>query len=287
MSEVRTHHTMTTDGTTIAGTVHGQGPQLVFVHGILGDGDTEWRALLPHVADRNTCHLLSTRGRGLSDDHPDHSRHRLVDDIVTYIDSLEEPIGLVGYSSGGGMAIAAAAQTDAVRAIALYEPALTALLDEQQQTAFRNTLVRVGELAAEGDLTAAAHAWAGFVCHDHELAAMEDAGYLEPTGRNIPALLSDIQQGRQTGGINAADPAVLERLSAPTLVLHGPDTALPWFTTCAQHIVGHAPDARLFEIPGAGHGAPHTHPEELGTAIARFFEHAPTGVIHSRRAASS
>jgi pimeloyl-ACP methyl ester carboxylesterase len=274
MDEGRTHHTTTTDGITIAGSVHGQGPPLVFVHGILGDGDSDWQGLLPHVADRYTCHLPSTRGRGLSDDHPDHGRGRLVEDIVAYVDSLGEPTGMVGFSSGGGMTLAAAVQAEAVNAVAVYEPALTALLDERQHGAFRDTVVRVGELASEGDLTAAARAWAGFVFHDHEVARMADAGYLELAARSIPALLNDIQQGLQSEGPDPADPALLGGLSMPLLVLRGPDTALPWFTTCVQHVADHVPDATVRELPGAGHGAPLTVPEPLGTAVAGFFDRA-------------
>ena len=59
MSNQRTHYVTTTDGVTIGGTVHGQGPPLVFVHGMLADGDTDWQALLPHLTGRFTCYLPS------------------------------------------------------------------------------------------------------------------------------------------------------------------------------------------------------------------------------------
>src|SRR5688572_10853636 len=59
MSNQRTHSVSTTDGVTIAGTVHGQGPPLVFVHGMMGDGDIDWQALLPRLTGRFTCHLPS------------------------------------------------------------------------------------------------------------------------------------------------------------------------------------------------------------------------------------
>jgi pimeloyl-ACP methyl ester carboxylesterase len=82
MNDQRTHFVTTTDGVTIGGTVHGQGPPLVFLHAVIGDGDLDWQALLPHVTGRFTCHLPSHRGRGLSGDHPDLSPSRLVDDII-------------------------------------------------------------------------------------------------------------------------------------------------------------------------------------------------------------
>ncbi len=64
MSTQRTHYMTTTDGVTIGGTVHGQGPPLVFLQGIIGDGDIDWQALLGHLTGRFTCHLPSWRGRG-------------------------------------------------------------------------------------------------------------------------------------------------------------------------------------------------------------------------------
>ena len=119
MIRQRTHYVTTTDGVTIGGTVHGQGPPLVFLQGIIGDGDLDWQALLAHLTARFTCHLPSLRGRGLSGNHPDLSFGRLVDDVLAYVDSIGEPTGLVGWSLGAGLALASAgAQSDAVDAVA-------------------------------------------------------------------------------------------------------------------------------------------------------------------------
>jgi pimeloyl-ACP methyl ester carboxylesterase len=273
MSDRRTHQVTTTDRTTIGGTVHGQGPPLVFVHGTMVDGDIDWQALLPHLTDRFTCYLPSTRGRGLSDDHPDHTRGRRVDDIVEYLDSIGEPTGLVGFSSGGGLALAVAAQSDAVTAVAVYEPALPpGVWPEQQREAVRDTVARMGELAATGRFTDAARAWADFVFHDEEVAALERAGYLEAT--YVPVLLNDIQQGSQSEGPSSADPEILGRIGAPVLVLHGPDTINPLFAACVRHVADHVPNTRIQQIPDAGHAAPLTHPETLAEALIEFFSPA-------------
>ena len=118
MGNQRTHYVTTTDGVTIGGTVHGQGPPLVFVHGAVGDGDLDWQALLPHLTGRFTCHLPNYRGRGLSDDHPDLSFGRMVDDFIAYLDSLGQAAGVVGWSAGADLALVAAAQSHAVNAVA-------------------------------------------------------------------------------------------------------------------------------------------------------------------------
>jgi pimeloyl-ACP methyl ester carboxylesterase len=272
MSNLRTHQVTTTDRATIGGTMHGQGPSLVFVHGVMVDGDIDWQALVPHLADRFTCYLPSTRGRGLSADHADHSPSRMVDDIVEYIDSIGEPTGLVGFSGGGGLALEAAVQSKAVTGVALYEPALPpGVWPEQQRAAVGDTLVGMGELAAAGKLTDAARAWAEFVFHEEEVATLESAGYLEAAGRYVPVLLNDIQQDSQSEGPTPDDPAMLGVISAPVLVLCGRKTANPLFTACARHVANHVPNARVQEIPGAGHAAPLTHPDALAAALTEFF----------------
>ena len=274
MSNQRTHYVTTTDGVTIGGSVHGQGPPLVFVHGMLADGDTDWQALLPYLTDRFTCHLPSMRGRGLSSDHPDLSPGRMVDDILAYVDSIEAPTGLVGWSSGAYLAVTvAAAQSDAVDAVAPVEPGVLSLMDEQEQAVFGGAAARMGELAAEGRLTEAARAFAGWPFNDEEIALAEDAGYFEAAGRYVPNLLSLLQQWGQYEGPTPDDPAVLGAISTPVLVLHGADTT-PFLTASARHVADSVPNARVQEIPGAGHASPLTHPEALAEALAEFFASA-------------
>jgi len=273
MDTQRTHYVTTTDGVTIGGTVHGQGPPLVFLQGGIGDGDLDWQALLPHLTDRFTCHLPNLRSRGLSGDHPDLSFGRLVDDVLAYIDSIREPSGLVGWSLGAGLALGAAARSDAVAAVAAFEHGVMTLTDEQEQAVFGATLARMGELVAEGRLTDAVRAFAGLPFSDDEIAEAEETGYFEAAGRYVPSLLSFFQQQMEYDGPTADDPAVLGAISAPVLVLHGSE-AKPLMTRSARHVADHVPNATVREVPGAGHAAPLTHPEALAEALAGFFSPA-------------
>ena len=275
MSNQRTHYVTTADGVTIGGTVHGQGPPLVFVHAGLGDGDLDWQPLRPHLTGRFTCHLPSQRGRGLSGDHPNLSFGRMVDDIIAYVDSIEEPTGLVGYSEGAILALGAvAAQPDAVSAVAAFEPGFPDFADEQQQAEIGETLAHIGELAAQGDPTAAVRALLGFTFSDEEMAVVEDTGYLQASGRYLPNLLTLFQRWTESGGLTAPDPAVLGAISTPVLVLLGSETSSPFLTASARHVADHAPNARLRQIPGAGHAAPLTHPEALADALTGFLASA-------------
>jgi pimeloyl-ACP methyl ester carboxylesterase len=275
MSNQRTHYGTTTDGVTIGGTVHGQGPPLVFWHGAYGDGELDWQALLPHLIDRFTCYLPSWRGRGLSDEHADLSYGRRVDDVVDYVDSLEEPTGLVGWSGGANPAVAAAAaRSDSLNALALLEPTMGSVMDEQERVIFRGAVARMGELAAEGKLTDALRAAAGFPFNDDEFAVADDAGYFEAAGRYVPNLLNVFQQLMEYEGPIADDPAVLGAISTPVLVVHGADTK-PFWIRSARHVADHVTNARIKQIPGAGHAAPLTHPEALSETLTEFFSPSP------------
>ncbi|MFI7495082.1 alpha/beta fold hydrolase [Kocuria sp. M4R2S49] len=273
MSSQRTHYVTTTDDVTIGGAVHGEGPPLAFLQGVIGDGDIDWQALLRHLTGRFTCHLPSWRGRGLSGDHPDLSFGRLVDDVLDYVASTAEPTGLVGWSGGAGLALAVAAQSDAVDAVAAVEPLTPRLMEEQEQAALGDAVARMGELAAEGRFTDGIRAFAAFVFTDEEIAVAEGAGYFEAAGRYVPDLLNFFQQQVKYQGPTHEDPAVLGAISAPVLVLIGSDTK-PYATAGARYVADHVPNARMQEIPDAGHAVPLTHPEALAEALTAFFSPA-------------
>ena len=273
MTKQRTHYVTTSDGVTIGATVRGQGPPIVFLQGVVGDGDIDWSRVAEHLADRFTCHLPNLRGRGLSGDHPDLSPGRRAEDVLTYIDSIEQPTGLVGWSGGANLALGVAAQSDAIDAVAPFEPGILSLMDQQQQAVVGDAMARTGALAAEGRPMDALRAFFGWVFSEEEVAAADDAGYLEAAGRYIPNMLSLLQQEMGYEGPTADDPAVLGAISAPVMLLRGSDTK-PFFLTSARHVADHVPNARVHEIPGAGHAAPLTHPEALARALSEFFSPA-------------
>lgn len=273
MSNNRTHYVTTTDGVTIGGTVHGHGRPLVFCPGGIGDGDLDWQAMLPHLTSRFTCYLPSLRGRGLSGDHSDLRAGRLVEDLVTYVDSIEEVPGLVGWSAGG-MVLVVAAQADGVHSVAAIEPTMVSLMGDRERAALGGAVARMGELAADGDAPAAIRAFMGFPFNEAEIALADESGYFEASGRYVPTLLNQLRQTMGSQGPKPDDPALLAAISAPMLVLHGSDTK-PFFAAGARYVADHVPNARLREIPGAGHAAPLTHPEALAATLAEFFSPPP------------
>jgi pimeloyl-ACP methyl ester carboxylesterase len=144
------HRAVSADGTEIAGRVHGQGPSLVLLHGAPHDGDLAWEALVPHPADRFTCYLPSWRGRGLSADCEDHTPPRHEEDATAFVDSIGGSVNVAGWSAGVMTTLGAAANSDAVAAVALYEPTVIPVMREDDLADLGATFEQIGAADADG-----------------------------------------------------------------------------------------------------------------------------------------
>jgi pimeloyl-ACP methyl ester carboxylesterase len=272
MTDDRIHRAVSADGTEIAGRVHGDGPPLVLVQPPVVDADMAYAALLPHLTDRFTCYLPSLRGREPSGDNPDHSPPRFQEDVNAFVDSIGKPVYLMGWSDGGSLALGAAAHSDAVAAVAAYEPSVWTLMREDDLAGFGATVEQWSAATVDGRLLDAAHIFHRFVCTDDELAAL-DAGYLDRQARLFPLLLQEIQQEASHAGPQPTDPEVLAQIDAPVLVLLAQQTRLStWFTDSARHIARHVANAHVRELPDIGHFAPLVAPEPVAKELISFFE---------------
>lgn len=168
-----------------------------------------------------------------------------------------------------------AAQSDAVAAVAPFEPRKLSLADERVQAVIGNAVARTGELAAQGNLAAAARAFAAFPFHDEEIAVAEQAGYFEAAGRYVPNILNLLQQAMTGERPVTDDPAVLGAIKAPVAVLLGSDTK-PFFTPSVRAMSSTTSPMRACRrSPASGTPRPLTHPEALASAITEFFPASP------------
>ena len=272
MTDERIHRAVSADGTEIAGRVRGRGPALVLVHGGIGDGDVAWEALLPHLTDRFTCYLPSTRGRGLSSDNPDHSPVRLEEDVTAFVDSIGEPVCLVGWSGSGAWVLGAAVRSGSVAAVAAHEPGVVSVMRDDDLARLSATMEQVGMAAADGRLVDAVHAFAAWICNDPEIAALEETDFYERWAGCIPAMLHFIQADASFQGPRSTDPEALVMLTAPVLLLRGQHTALgTWFADVTRHIAEQVSNPHVRELPGVGHFAPLLAPEPIARELIHFF----------------
>src|SRR3954451_21108807 len=112
---------MTEGGTPVAYWRYGKGPPLVLVHGTAAD-HSRWSPVLPALEERFTVYAVDRRGRGGSGDADDYAVEREFEDVAAVVDSLGEPVNLLGQSHGGLCALEAALLSSGIRALVLYEP---------------------------------------------------------------------------------------------------------------------------------------------------------------------
>ncbi len=270
--EGRIRRVTSDDGTEIAGRVHGDGPPIVFVHGGLTDGDFAWAEMLPHVTDRFTCYLPSMRGAGLSDDHDDMRPERHVEDLVAFIDSIDEQVGLIGHSGGGTIAFGAVQRGANVAAMAAYEPAVFEFWEEGADAErYQKAIISMGEAAAEGRMTDGARDLLSVFANDEELARMEEEGIFEHAGQYVPQLLQIFEQAPRTEAPNPNDPSELSTVSIPVLLLYGSETTTA-HTDSVYYLNEQLPNCQMREIAGSGHMAPALGSEAVATAFVEFFD---------------
>ncbi len=269
------HRSPSDDGTEIAGHIYGQGPRLVVVHGQTSDGDVDWAGLLPHLTDRFTCYLPSTRGRGLSGEHPDLSPERRVEDITAFVDSIGDQVVLVGHSAGGVLALGAAARCPAVAAVVAYEPPAPEALSEEEAQRLEQPIDAMAHALAQGQMTEAMRGFLEFVANDDEMAALDAADYVDSTAKYAPTLFQELQLEAQPLAFSPTAPSMLAEINAPVLLLHGTRTPLRWFTDAAHHVADHVTDAEVREISGAGHAGPILEPEAVADELVSFLATSP------------
>ncbi len=272
MKEGHIHRAQSEGGVEIAGTVSGQGPPLVLLHGALDDGEMDWGEALPYLTERFTCYVMSTRGRGLSDDHPDHSLDALVGDVTAFVESIGGPVALAGQSGGGALTLAAAARSPAIAAAAAYEPPLREAMDAATEARFTALVDQMADATAKGSPTEAVRRFCEFVCNNNELAAVAEMNGFELASRYIQVDLEEFRQDIAPKGANPKAASALKQITAPVLLLRGSQTALPWLANAAAYAAKHIPNAEVRDIPGAGHLGPTFEPERVAGELTQFFE---------------
>lgn len=144
MSQVRSK-----DGTTIAYERSGSGPALILVDGALCSRAFGPAAKLAALLARDfTVYAYDRRGRGQSGDAQSYSPAREVEDIAALIDEAGTPAALLGLSSGGALALEAAASGLPVSQVVAYEPPY---VDDSGVRGGAAHEARLKQLVASGD----------------------------------------------------------------------------------------------------------------------------------------
>ena len=246
------------DATEIAYERAGDGPTVILVGGGLDDG-AENAPLMTELATRFTVVNYARRGRGGSGDTLPSALEREVEDIAALIAEAGGPAHLFGASSGGALALEAAAAGLAIDRVAIYEvPYPVTMVD-----VWREYVEQLAVALAEGrrsDALALFMRVAGAT--DESIAAARAAPVWARLEQLAPTLAYDaacLGDGRP--------PARLAAVACPVLVLTGDDEA-GFYGPAADAVVATVPTARRERLAGQGHVA---DPAVLAGALSEFF----------------
>lgn len=138
------------DGTSIAFQRTGSGPPLVLVHGGAASNHKRWDigGVRAALAEHYTVYAIDRRGRGGSGDSNEYDLMRECDDAVAVVDSIDEPVALLGHSLGANISLEAALRSDNIAKLILYEPAFPIgghKLTSEEVVAEMQTMIDKGE----------------------------------------------------------------------------------------------------------------------------------------------
>jgi pimeloyl-ACP methyl ester carboxylesterase len=263
------------DGTPIAVFTSGTGPPLVLVHGTAGD-HTTFRVVGPALARRFTLHAIDRRGRGASGDTAPYAIAREFEDVAAVVEAIAAqtgaPVTVFGHSYGGRAALGAAFLTERIGRVISYEGAPTppgvSYHPDGLDAALQSHL-------EAGDPEAVLATFMSRVVgmSDADLAAYRTDPVWPLRVAAAPTIVRELDA--------ELDPAAsLDRLGGvrqPVLQLLGGDS-MPPFHAATVALDARLADGRIVEIPGARHGAHHTHPDAVVAAVLAFTADAAAAV---------
>lgn len=263
MSEVRSR-----DGTTIAYERSGSGPALVLVDGALCSrafGPAPKLAAL--LAPRFTVHAYDRRGRGASGDMLPYSPAREVEDLAAVVEAAGGSAALLGLSSGGALALQAAADGVRVDAVVAYEPPY---VDEAGSGGGATHEGRLKAFVASGDRGAAVRYFmrdmVGAPAFVVLLMRWLPGAWrkLRAVAHTLPydaALMTEFRVPRER----------FASIRVPTLVMNGSKTDAR-LKGAARAVAGTIPGARHRELAGQTHNV---SPRVLAPAVVEFLAAPP------------
>lgn len=264
------------DGTSIAYDRQGAGPAVVLVGGALDDG-AESAPLGPELAARFTVYNYARRGRADSGDTPPYAVAREIEDLDAIITEAGGRAYVFGASSGGALAMEAAAAGLPIDKLVVYEVPYNMTDDGPHW--HQGDIAQVEALLAQnrrGDVVELFMRTVG--SSEEDIAGARSTAFwpaLEAVAHTLAYDAACVGDGRPPI-------ARLARITQPTLVATGggtPDahaSGVPadFFHRAADAITASIPQAERRIVAGAGHMVDATL---LAPVLDEFFAGGPGG----------
>ena len=256
------------DGTEIAFKRTGSGPPLVLVHGAFLDLRM-WDLfdVHPTLAEDATVYAIDRRARGGSGDAKEYDLEREFDDIAAVVESIDEPVTLLGQSTGGFYTLEAALRTDNLSGLVLYEPLVPFNDERGYKGPSEETLAELTSLLEAGEIEQAfisnwkknAH-WSS-----EEVDALRSAPMWQEYVERFPTLLPRVVKILDY----SFDPERFAHLTVPTLLLAGSESP-EWAHETTEALDDALSNTRVVTFDGHRHMAMFTAPDRFIDEVLAF-----------------
>jgi pimeloyl-ACP methyl ester carboxylesterase len=252
----------------------GSGPGVVCLHSNASSSG-QWRGLMEALAPKFHVLAADSYGAGKSPAWPMDRTIRLRDEVALLEPVLTragDPFSLVGHSYGGAIAlIVAITQPRRVRALALYEPTLFALVEQESPApndvdGIRNAVINAVAALDAGDQRTAARCFIDFW--------MGAGSYDRMPERNQTAIVEAVTNIQRWKDALFGEPTPLgafAELDVPVLLMVGKKSPLS-SRAVAQRLMRVLPRLELVELDNLGHMGPVTNPDAVNPSICHFLE---------------
>lgn len=252
----------------------GTGPGVVCIHSNASTSG-QWRGLMDLLSPKFHVLAPDSYGSGKSPDWPSDRVITLHDEVALIEPVLAKagsPLALIGHSYGAAVALLAAlANPGRVRAMALYEPTLFALIEAERPSpneadGIRNAVAEASVALDAGNQDAAAEYFI-----DYWMGA--GAWKQTPDARkpSIAASVANVRRWKHALFTEPTSLATFRSLDLPILYMVGKRSTTSAHGV-ARLLATALPRVELVEFDKLGHMGPITHPEPVNEAIARFLE---------------
>ena len=251
----------------------GIGPGVVCLHSN-ASSSAQWRGLLDVLAPRFHAFAPDSYGAGKSPQWPSDRVIQLADEVALIEPVLARagsPLCLVGHSYGAAVAlIAALANPGRVRALALYEPTLFALVDAEspppnEADGIRRAVADASSALDAGNPDAAAQHFIDYWMGPGSWAQT-------PAQRKAP-IAEAVRDVRRWAHALLTEPtplAAFRSIQVPVLCMVGKRSTAS-ARAVARLLAATLPQVEVLEFDTLGHMGPVTHPEPVNEAIAAFL----------------
>lgn len=254
--------TISRDGTSLAYETTGGGPAVILVSGAMSTGGTVAPLAVP-LSDRFRVVAYDRRGRGESGDAAPYAVEREVEDIAALIEAVGGEAALCGVSSGGALALEAAASGLPVRQVAVYEVPYVDFLPggaAQHAEYTANLTEALGE-GRRGDAVELFLRLTGMA------EQMIQGARQSPLWSGMETIAPSLAYDNAVMGDALVPRERLASITVPVLSVAG-GASPSWMQEAARTVAEAVPDGRCRILEGQTHMV---EPDVLGPVLAEFF----------------